>query len=206
LELESPGLLVVISGPSGAGKTSITNEVMKADSRVMRSVSMTTRPPRPGEVDGRDYFFISEEEFRRMIAAGRLLEWAEVHGFLYGTPETAVKDALKGGRIVILDIDVQGARQVRRRFPDCVSIFVIPRSLSSLVRRLKGRNTETDESLKVRLERVPEEVAEIRSYEYLVVNDDLGKAVFQVKSIIEAESRRISRVWREDFLERWLSS
>ncbi len=206
LELKSQGFLVVISGPSGAGKTSITNEIIGTDGRAVRSVSVTTRPPRPGEIDGKDYSFVSDEEFQKMITAKELIEWAEVHGFLYGTPRSVVEDALEGGKVVILDIDVQGAIQIRRSFPDCVGIFVIPKSLSSLNKRLKARNTESDESLKVRLETVPKEINEIHSYEYLVVNDDLGKAVFQVRSIIEAESRRASRVWKSNFLEVWLSS
>ena len=183
---DSGGRLVVISGPSGAGKSSIAREVIRRTGAEF-SVSATTRPPRPGEADGRDYLFVDEPEFRRMIQAGELLEWAEVFSRLYGTPKRQVEEALDQGRTIILDVDVQGGRQVHGRIPSATFVLVVPPGEDELVRRLRGRGTEDEQELRRRLVQADREVADARScgvYEYEVVNDDFEDAVEEVVKIV----------------------
>lgn len=185
--------LLILSSPSGAGKTTITRALLAARDDLGFSVSATTRPPRPGEQDGVDYHFLAPEEFERRRAAGAFLEWAEYGGHLYGTLTAEVDQAQAQGRHVILDIEVQGARQVRERRSDVVSIFVVPPSAEELVARLGGRGTDRPADLGQRLRRAVDELGEARHYDYLVVNDDRTQAVAEVAAIIDAESRRSGR-------------
>jgi guanylate kinase len=185
--------LLILSSPSGAGKTTITKALLAARDDLAFSVSATTRAPRPGEKDGVDYHFLSTEEFERRRAAGAFLEWAEYGGHLYGTLASEVNQTQAQGRHVILDIEVQGARQVRERRSDVVSIFVLPPSVDELVNRLGGRGTDQPKDLEERLLRAVDELDEAQHYDYLVVNDDRTQAVAEVAAIIDAESRRTSR-------------
>ncbi|HLB36573.1 MAG TPA: guanylate kinase [Gemmatimonadales bacterium] len=185
--------LLILSSPSGAGKTTITKALLAAREDLGFSVSATTRSPRPGEADGVDYYFLTPGEFERRRAAGAFLEWAEYGGQRYGTLAAEVDRVLGQGRHVILDIEVQGARQVRERRPDVVSIFVLPPSVEELVARLGGRGTDRPADLEQRLRRAVDELGEAHHYDYLVVNDDRTQAVAEVAAIIDAESRRTSR-------------
>lgn len=184
------GALFVIAGPSGVGKGSIVRELVARDPALSLSVSVTTRPPRPGEVDGVDYFFVDEDAFDRMVEAGELLEWAEIVGHRSGTPRGFVEDRLAEGRDVILEIDVVGASQVRERVPGSVLIFIEPPSLEELERRLRGRGTETDEAIRMRLETAAWELEQRSWFDHVVVNDDLERATEQVAAIIEASGSR----------------
>lgn len=185
--------LLVLSSPSGAGKTTITKALLAARDDLGFSISATTRPPRSGEVDGVDYHFLTPGEFERRRAAGAFLEWAEYGGQRYGTLVSEVERVLAQGRHVILDIEVQGARQLRERRPDVVSIFVLPPSVDELVARLGGRGTDQPAGLEQRLRRAVDELGEAHHYDYLVVNDDRTQAVAEVAAIIDAESRRTRR-------------
>lgn len=184
--------VVVISGPSGVGKSSFVKKLLGAGLNLEYSVSATTRPRRPHEADGRDYFFLDRDEFRRRIEAGEFVEWAEVHGELYGTLRSETERWLKAGN-VLLDIDVQGGRAVRKAYGDGVFIFVLPPSLASLEERLRGRGTDPDERIRLRLDNALREISLVSEYDYAVVNDDLGAALDRVASIIVAESCRASR-------------
>lgn len=185
--------LLVLSSPSGAGKTTITKALLAARDDLGFSISATTRPPRSGEVDGVDYHFLTPGEFERRRAAGAFLEWAEYGGQRYGTLVSEVERVLAQGRHVILDIEVQGARQLRERRPDVVSIFLLPPSVDELVARLGGRGTDQPAGLEQRLRRAVDELGEAHHYDYLVVNDDRTQAVAEVAAIIDAESRRTRR-------------
>ncbi|MBI2401183.1 MAG: guanylate kinase [Gemmatimonadetes bacterium] len=185
--------MLVLSSPSGAGKTTITKALLAARDDLGFSISATTRPPRSGEVDGVDYHFLTPGEFERRRAAGAFLEWAEYGGQRYGTLVSEVERVLAQGRHVILDIEVQGARQLRERRPDVVSIFVLPPSVDELVARLGGRGTDQPAGLEQRLRRAVDELGEAHHYDYLVVNDDRTQAVAEVAAIIDAESRRTRR-------------
>jgi guanylate kinase len=185
--------VVVLSGPSGAGKSSFVSDLLERPLDLVYSVSATTRPRRPHEEEGRDYFFLSQEEFRRRVKAGEFAEWAEVHGELYGTLKGQIDAALRSGRNVLLDIDVQGGQEVRRHYPDGVFIFVLPPSMESLERRLRGRGTDSEDRIRLRLENARREMESMGEYDYAVVNRDLAAAQEQVASIIVAETRRIAR-------------
>ncbi len=185
--------LLILSSPSGAGKTTIAKALLAARDDLGYSVSATTRPPRPGEKDGVDYYFISEEEFRRRRGAGEFLEWAEYSGYLYGTLRSEVDRILASGRHVIMDIDVQGARAIRQRRGDVVSIFILPPSAEELMARLGGRGGNPPADLERRLRRAVDEVRCAAEYDYIVVNVDRAQAVAEVAAILEAESRRTSR-------------
>jgi guanylate kinase len=181
------GTLIVIAGPSGVGKGSLVKSLLARDPDGLSvSVSVTTRNPRPNEEDGRDYVFVSNAEFDRMIAGDELLEWAEVFGNRYGTPREAVERRLAQGRDVILEIDVQGAMQVRQRLPGALLIFLEPPSMTELEARLRGRETETEERLTVRLATAAKEMEQRGRFDEVVVNDDLERASSQVAAIIEA--------------------
>jgi guanylate kinase len=179
------GTLFVLAGPSGVGKGSVVRELVAKDPSLSLSVSVTTRPPRPGEVDGVDYFFVDEDAFARMVEAGELLEWAEIVGHRSGTPKGFVEDRLGEGRDVILEIDVVGASQVRERVPDSVLIFLEPPSLEELERRLRGRGTETEEAIRLRLQTAAWELEQRSWFDHVVVNDDLERAAGRVAAIIE---------------------
>lgn len=181
------GKLFVISGPSGAGKGTLRRELFKALPELVYSVSVTTRKPRAGEVDGVDYFFISQSDFERMRDNGELLEWAEVHGNLYGTPRGFVEEKLKEGKSVVLEIDVQGALQVKRRFPEAILIFILPPSAEELASRLKSRGTETPEELELRLKNASLEMGKRELYDYAIVNDEVKRASSELIDIIKKE-------------------
>lgn len=184
---------LVIAAPSGAGKTSLANALVERHDDVIFSISATTRPRRARERAGKDYHFVSDQEFDRMIAAGEFLEWAVVHGRRYGTPRGGVQDALERGHIVVLDIDVQGARQVRRAFTDAVLVFVLPPSAGELVRRLTGRGSEPDEEVSNRLRVARQELPAAAEFDYVIVNDDFERAVQALEAIVLAERHRVRR-------------
>ena len=184
---------VVLSAPSGAGKTTIARALVEGHEDVVFSVSATTRPARDYEVDGVDYRFLSETDFRAMIEADEFVEWAEVHGHLYGTSRKALQDAQDQGRFLILDVDVQGAMQVRQRVPDAVLVFVLPPSADALVARLRERGTEGEDTLARRIENARGELEKASEFDYVVVNENLDQAIDEVRSIVSAESRRTDR-------------
>lgn len=189
------GLLIVFSGPSGVGKGTVRQEIFSTpDHKFEYSVSMTTRQKRPGEVDSVDYFFRTREEFEELIKNGQMLEYAEYVGNYYGTPLTYVNETLDKGVDVFLEIEVQGALQVKKKVPDGVFIFLTPPDLDELKDRLVGRGTDSEEVIRQRIERAKEEIALMREYDYAVVNDEVPLAAERVKRIIEAEHFRVDRV------------
>ncbi|MFZ5899586.1 MAG: guanylate kinase [Bacillota bacterium] len=185
------GLLVVISGPSGAGKGTICKELCKLSPNARLSISATTRPPRAGEVEGKDYYFKSEKEFQEMLTRGEMLEWARVYSYCYGTPRAPVAALMASGHDVILEIDVQGGLQVKQKWPDAVLVFIAPPSFEELERRLRGRGTETPEAIAQRMQWARSEMKQVKQYDYAVVNDNLAEAVSKVLSIIVAEKCRV---------------
>ena len=168
--IETPGNLFVVAAPSGAGKSSLVNALLELDSHLALSISHTTRAPRGQEQDGREYWFIEEPRFRAMVERGEFFEWAEVHGHLYGTPVVEVDEHVQRGRVVVLDVDVQGGASVRRARPDAVTVFVYPPSLEALRQRLGRRGTDGAETVEVRLRNAPGEMAQWTDYDYLVVS------------------------------------
>lgn len=189
------GLLIVFSGPSGVGKGTVRQEIFSTpDHKFEYSVSMTTRPQRPEEVDGEDYFFRTREEFEDLIKKGQMLEYAEYVGNYYGTPLTYVNETLDKGIDVFLEIEVQGALQVKSKVPDGVFIFLTPPDLGELKYRLIGRGTDSQDVIEQRIERAREEIALMREYDYAVVNDEVALAAERVKKIIESEHFRVDRV------------
>lgn len=183
--MKNDGLLIVLSGFSGTGKGTIVKEVLRRyPDRYALSVSATTRSPRPGEADGREYFFCTDEQFREMIMNGDLLEYAGYIGHYYGTPRAYAQQQLAAGKNVILEIERRGAMQVRGMMPQAVLIFVLPPSVEELERRLRGRGTETDEVIAKRLAKAAEEISFAESFDYIIVNDDLDRAVSDFDSII----------------------
>ncbi len=181
------GILVVISGPSGAGKGTIVGRILKELDNIGFSTSMTTRNPREGEVDGQDYFFVTEEEFKKAIEEDAFVEYANVHGNYYGTPKSEVASRLGRGMNVLLDIDVQGAMNVKKQMPEGVFIFISPPSMEELRARLEGRGKDSTEDIERRLKNAEGEMKLIDEYDYHVVNDDLDTAVKKVKEIIIKE-------------------
>lgn len=188
------GTLFVVSAPSGAGKTTLCREIRLRLPDLAYSVSVTTRPPRPGEIDGADFRFVGAPEFRAMLARGEFAEWATVHGNLYGTRARALEGALTTGRDVLLDIDTQGAAQLRARYPDAVLIFILAPSVKELEQRLRERRSDMDADIERRLVRAREEIALWRQYDYLIVNRDVKEAMEQLESIILAERCRVARL------------
>jgi len=181
---------VVLAGPSGVGKGAIVSRLLAARPDLELSVSATTRPARPGEVEGRHYYFVDSDTFDRLVAADGLLEWAEIFGNRYGTPREPVERALAAGRDVVVEIDVQGARQVRDACPDAFMVFIKPPSLAELERRLRLRSTETDEQVRRRLAKASEELAAEPEFDVTVVNDVLDKAALEVIDILDDLRRR----------------
>ncbi len=184
------GTLYIISAPSGAGKTSLVKALIESTDEIMVSVSHTTRGMRPGEVDGRDYHFTDVETFRRMIGDNAFLEYAEVFGNFYGTSRSSALDRMGQGTDVILEIDWQGAQQVRRKMPEAVSIFILPPSREELERRLRGRGTDSDEVIARRLNEAVTEMGHYREFDYLVFNDDFDTALTQLQAIVIARRHR----------------
>ena len=184
------GLLLVISAPSGGGKGTILKELFAQNQNLRLSVSATTRGPRPGEEHGKQYYFISREEFESLIAQGKMLEHAEYVGNYYGTSLKVIQDKLAAGIDVLLDIEVQGAAKVRAKCPEAVLIFIIPPSFEELSRRLRGRNTDSEEVIAGRLTKAREEYAQISNYDYLVVNDKVSEAAAEIMAILTAEDCR----------------
>ena len=186
------GLLFVVSAPSGAGKTSLCHELMAQLPDLQFSVSCTTRQPRLGERPDRDYHFIDEPAFRTMIKEGAFLEWAEVYGKLYGTPRVPIQRWMAQGQDVLLDIDAQGATQIRRHVPEAVSIYILPPSMVVLRRRLEDRKADSPEEITKRLKLANEEISYYREYSYIIINDDFKFSVRQLEAIVLAERCRTS--------------
>lgn len=193
------GKLIVISGPSGAGKSTVVFKAIAGREDVCFSTSVTTRAPRPGEVDGREYFFIDRERFDEMVARDELLEHAEYVTNCYGTPRSYVEEKLASGMNVLLDIEIQGARQVHEKMPEAVMIFIIPPTLEELRRRLEGRGTDSAEAIEGRLARARQEYREADFYEYIIVNDDADQAARELSAIMMAEHCRAAD--RQHFLK-----
>jgi guanylate kinase len=192
--MKREGILFIISAPSGAGKTTLCKEVIDIFPGVRHSVSYTTRQARPGEVDGRDYFFVSSDKFRSMVEAGEFAEWAEVHGNFYGTANSTLEEYRLNNVDIILDIDCQGAHQLKQRFAGGVFIFILPPSFHELRRRLDRRNSDTDAVIERRIINAAAEIKESRWYDYIIVNDDFSQALGELKSVILAERCRTDRV------------
>lgn len=190
----SEPLLLILSSPSGAGKTTLTNHLLRSLPDFTFSVSHTTRKPRTGETDGVQYHFVDRDRFQALERSGAFAEWAEVHGNRYGTLRSAVREVMAAGKHVMLDIDVQGARQVTAAFPEALTIFIIPPSVEVLVARLMGRKSESEEALALRLRNARTELLEAERYQYVVVNDQLEHSVREVHRIIDEESVRRERL------------
>lgn len=188
------GVIFIISAPSGAGKTTLCKEIIDIFPTLRHSVSYTTRAPRAGEIHGKDYYFVSLDEFRRMVAAGEFAEWAEVHGNCYGTAIRTLEECRTSGVDIILDIDIQGARQLKERYHGGVYIFILPPSYEELRRRLNGRSSDSDEVINRRIGAAAGEIRESRWYDYIIVNDQFPRAVEELKSIVTAERCRAFRV------------
>ncbi|NAZ36916.1 guanylate kinase [Rubellimicrobium sp. CFH 75288] len=197
------GLLIILSSPSGAGKTTLARRLLSSDPAISFSVSATTRPPRPGEVDGREYHFVSPERFREMVADGLLLEHAEVFGHLYGSPRAPVEAAIAEGRDILFDVDWQGGQQIRQSplGQDAVSIFILPPSMAELDRRLRARGQDSAEVIAARMARAMAEASHWAEYDYVLVNRDLDTSMASIRTIIAAERlRRRRQPWLADFV------
>ncbi len=193
------GVLIVISGFSGAGKGTITKKLLENYDNYALSISMTTRQPRPGEVDGREYFFVDRERFEQHIANEELVEYAEYVGNYYGTPRAYVEEQLNNGKDVILEIEIQGALKIKERFPDTLLLFVSTKSADVLFARLTGRGTETEEVIRNRMLRAAEEAEGMNEYEYIIINDDLDECVRETHSIIQ--SAKAAAMRNEEFIK-----
>jgi len=205
MEIESAfqrrGLLYVLSSPSGAGKSTIARMLMASDDGVAMSVSATTRPIRPGEVDARDYHFVTDQRFDEMVAEGAFLEWAHVFGHRYGTLKSEVIKVIEGGRDVLLDIDWQGTQQLKQVDPDIVRVFILPPSMEELERRLRGRGTDSDEVIRRRMERAAAEISHWAEYDYVLINNDAEKCRELAHNILKAERLKAARrVFLHDFV------
>jgi len=189
------GLLLILSSPSGAGKSTLARRLMDWDPTLRFSVSATTRPPRPGEVDGREYHFTSREDFQRMVAEGEMLEYAEVFGNFYGSPRGPVERAMRDGRDTLFDVDWQGGQQIRDSAlgRDVVSIFVLPPSIAELERRLRGRGQDSDEVIARRMDKARDEISHWAEYDYVLVNEDIDRAEERLKTIVMTERLRRDR-------------
>lgn len=194
LSTSRTGLLIVLSAPSGGGKSSVAKALLGADTKLEYSISVTTRPKRPDEVDGRHYHFVTPDEFHRFVREGAFYEFAEVHDHLYGTRRDAIEQTLAAGRDVLMDLDVQGGLNLKRQTPDAVLIFLLPPSLDVLRHRLEKRGTDTPEVIARRLAKAEQEIRHWCEYDYAVMNDDLDLAVARVRGIVEAERHRPPRM------------
>ena len=191
--MQKQGLLIVVSGPSGTGKGTVCKELLKNHQEISYSVSATTRAPREGEVDGVNYYFHDKKSFEDMIEKGELLEWAQVYGNYYGTPLKPIREQLAAGNDILLEIDTQGAMNVKEKFPEGIYIYILPPSLSELEKRIRGRGTETEESLAGRLGAACAELEIGRQYSYVVVNEDVSAAAEDIASILRSEHCSINR-------------
>lgn len=191
--MKQEGILIIISGPSGTGKSTIVKEFTKRNGDVELSVSATTRKIRPGEEEGKNYFFISEETFIEKLKQEAFLEYAQVYGNYYGTPRDFVNDKLSEGKNVLLEIDTEGALQIKEKFPQGVFIFIVPPSISELQRRINSRGTETEEEVKRRLNSSIDEIKQLAHYDYVVMNDQVEKAVQLIEAILIAEKASVLR-------------
>lgn len=195
------GLLFVLSSPSGAGKSTIAHMLLENDDGVAMSVSATTRPIRPGEIDGRDYHFVDDAGFDRLVEAGEFLEWAHVFGHRYGTLKSEVRKTIEGGRDVLLDIDWQGTQQLKQVDPDIVRVFILPPSLKELERRLRARGTDSEEVIRRRMDRAAAEISHWAEYDYVLINNDAEKCRELVHNILKAERLKATRrVFLHDFV------
>lgn len=188
------GLLFILSSPSGAGKSTIARMLLEADDQIALSVSVTTRPPRPGEIDGQDYHFIDEAEFHRLVEEHALLEWAKVFGHYYGTPKAQVKQGLRDGQDFLFDIDWQGTQQLYQRAEgDVVRVFILPPSLEELHRRLRSRNTDSEDVIAGRMARAQDEISHWDGYDFVVINDNVENCFEKVRQILNSERMRRAR-------------
>lgn len=188
------GFLLVVSGPSGVGKGTLVERLIAVRPGSSLSISSTTRPRRPHETEGVQYFFLTRETFERRRAAGEFLEWAEVHGNLYGTPSSFVEERMRSGSVVVLEVDVQGGASIRRANADAVSVFVAPPSIDALHARLLGRGTDSPEEVERRLRNAPAEMNQMEEYDYVIVNEDLEEAAARLVAILDAECSRVRRL------------
>jgi len=188
------GIILIISAPSGAGKTTLCHALLKRFPHMKESVSYTTRAPRAGEAHGVDYYYVSREEFQRMIDDDAFAEWAEVHGNLYGTALATIEEARKNGIDLVLDIDCQGARRLKEQIERCVYVFILPPSMEELRHRLENRSSDAQEVIDRRIERAAGEIREARWYDYIIINDNLEKAFEELSCIVVAHSRRTFRM------------
>jgi guanylate kinase len=191
---QKKGSIFVVSAPSGAGKTTLCQKLCETVSDIRHSVSFTTRSPRQGEINGVHYTFVDEDEFRVMITEGEFVEWAEVHGNFYGTSRKQINSMVNAGIDIILDIDVQGARQIKENFPDCILIFVLPPSIEVLKKRLEGRMSDSKEVIERRLKKAIDEIMEYKKYNYVIVNDVFDYALKELTAIVIAERAKITRI------------
>jgi guanylate kinase len=195
---ERDSFIVIISAPSGSGKTTIVDRVIEDVPGMARSISYTTRSPREGEKDGEDYRFVSKDEFRAMIEKGELLEWEQNFDHFYGTSKEQVRNALGGGKDIVLSIDVKGARKVKEEFPESISVFIMPPSRKELEARLKGRNTDMADQVALRLGEADKEIEASDEYDYLVINEDLDDAVMEVMGIVAGERKKRASIAEKD--------
>ncbi len=187
------GNVFVVSAPSGAGKTSLVRALLQADPQVKLSISYTTRPPRPGEVDGVHYHFVSKERFMEMLERGDFLESAEVYGNYYGTSQRWIEEQLAAGQDILLEIDWQGAAQIRRLMPEAVSIFILPPSVAALRERLKGRGQDAEEVIERRLAAAREDMSHVAEFDYVIINDDFATASLDLQAVVRAQRLRVAR-------------
>ncbi|MFQ5454656.1 MAG: guanylate kinase [Nitrospirota bacterium] len=200
------GILFVVSAPSGAGKTSLCKEITKSVSHLQHSISYTTRSPRIGEIDGKDYFFVDKERFTRMVKEDNFLEWAEVHGNLYGTDRDHIMGMINNGVDTILDIDSQGAMQIKKKYKEGIFIYILPPSFDALRTRLLKRKSESDKEIEKRLKRAKLEIMNYKEYYYFIVNDDFNKALRELEAIIiterlKARKKDISSWIQDNFMK-----
>jgi len=187
----NPGLLVVVSGPAGVGKGTVVARAREKNRDIVFSVSVTSRCPRPGEKDGENYFFVSRERFQEMIREGALLEWVEYCGNYYGTPRAYVENEMKKGNVVLLEIEIEGANNVKKQYPDCISVFLTPPSIEELRRRLEKRGTEPPEVIEARMQRALKEMEQLDKYDYVIKNISVEESADKLLEIIEKERNRI---------------
>jgi len=185
-ECQQPGRLVVLTGPSGVGKGTLVRSLLQRHPELNLSISVTTRSPRPGEVQGKHYYFVSRSHFEQMIAQGKLLEWAEFAGNYYGTPREPVEEQIRNGKWVLLEIELEGARQVRRTYPDALRIFILPPSLMELEQRLRGRGQDSEEAIARRLRRAQEEINAASEFDVEIINDNFEAAVNRIEAALFA--------------------